>query len=410
LEVEDMEPSYRWVIIGAGALMTCVAIGAMFSLAVFLEPMSTATGWSRAGISSAMTLNFVVMGLGGFGWGAASDRYGARIVVLAGAVLLGLALVLASRAQSLLQFQLTYGLLVGLAASAFFAPMIAAATAWFVSNRSLAVSLVSAGMGVAPMTISPFARWLISTYDWRTAMLTIGIVAWTLLLPAALLVRRPPADVGAGATGSSLTTGGAGMSAAQALRSPQFLVLALTFFACCAAHSGPIFHMVSYAIFCGVAPMAAVSIYSLEGLAGLGGRLLLGVLADRLGAKPVLIAGLTVQALAIGSYTFVNRLGEFYALALIFGTAYGGVMPLYAVLAREYFGQHIMGTVFGAATMVSAIGMAFGPLAGGWIFDTLNVYSWLFIGSFAVGLGAMAVALAFPPLPSRSPAARLEPA
>jgi MFS family permease len=405
-----MEPSYRWVIIGVGALMTCVAIGAMFSLAVFLEPMSTATGWSRTGISSAMTLNFVMMGLGGFGWGAASDRYGARIVVLAGAVLLGLALVLSSRAQSLLQFQLTYGLLVGLAASAFFAPMIAAATAWFEANRSLAVSLVSAGMGVAPMTISPFARWLISAYDWRTAMLTIGIAAWVLLIPAALLVRRPPAAAGAGAAGSGLAAGGAGMSVAQALRSPQFLVLALTFFACCAAHSGPIFHMVSYAIFCGVAPMAAVSVYSLEGLAGLGGRLLLGVLADRLGAKPVLIAGLTVQALAIGSYTFVNRLGEFYALAVIFGTAYGGVMPLYAVLAREYFGQHIMGTVFGAATMVSAFGMAFGPLAGGWIFDTFDAYSWLFIGSFAVGLGAMAVALTFPPLPSRSPAARLEPA
>ena len=400
-----MTTSYRWVIVAVGALMTCVAIGAMFSLAVFLEPMSTATGWSRAGISSAMTLNFLVMGLGAFGWGAVSDRFGTRIVVLIGAVLLGLALSLASVATSLTQFQLTYGILVGLAASAFFAPMIAATTAWFEDNRSLAVSLVSAGMGVAPMTISPFARWLISTYDWRTAMLTIGILAWTLLLPAAMLVRRPPTTARAD-TQPGLAADGANMSVAQALRSPQFLVLGLTFFACCAAHSGPIFHMVSYAIFCGVAPMAAVTVYSVEGLAGLGGRLLLGVLGDRLGAKPVLIAGLTAQALAIGSYIFVSRLGEFYALALIFGMAYGGVMPLYAVLAREYFGQHIMGTVFGAATMLSSIGMAFGPLAGGWIFDTFDAYSWLFMGSFAVGLGAVAVALAFPLLPRE----RLQPA
>src|SRR5262245_16600990 len=226
------EPSYRWVIVGAGALMTCVAIGAMFSLAVFLEPMSTATGWSRAGISSAMTLNFLVMGLGAFGWGSASDRFGTRIVVLIGAVLLGLALTLASRAQSLFAFRLTYGILVGLAASAFFAPMIAAATAWFEDNRSLAVSLVSAGMGVAPMTISPFARWLISTYDWRTAMLVIGILAWALLLPAAMLVRRPPAPAAAAAAGDAATpSDGAGISAPRALRSPQFLVLGLTFFA-----------------------------------------------------------------------------------------------------------------------------------------------------------------------------------
>jgi MFS family permease len=392
-----MSTSYRWVIVGVGALMTCVALGAMFSLAVFLEPMSTATGWSRAGISSAMTLNFLVMGLGAFGWGAVSDRFGTRVVVLIGAVLLGAALSLASRAQSLIQFQLTYGVLVGLAASTFFAPMIAATTAWFEDNRSLAVSLVSAGMGVAPMTISPFARWLISTYDWRTAMLTIGALAWTLLLPAALLVRRPAATAATGLA-SSLAAEGAGMSAAQAFRSPQYLVLGLTFFACCAAHSGPIFHMVSYAIFCGVAPMAAVTIYSVEGLAGLGGRLLLGMLADRFGAKQVLIAGLMVQALAIGTYAFISRLGEFYALAVIFGTAYGGVMPLYAVLAREYFGQQIMGTVFGAATMLSSIGMAFGPLAGGWIFDTFDAYSWLFVGSFSVSLGAVAVALAFPPL------------
>jgi MFS family permease len=160
--------------------------------------------------------------------------------------------------------------------------------------------------------------------------------------------------------------------------------------------------MVSYALVCGIAPMSAVSIYSVEGLAGLGGRLLLGVLGDRLGAKRVLIAGLAVQALAIVSYAFISRLGEFYALAVVFGTAYGGVMPLYAVLAREYFGQRIMGTVFGAATMVSAVGMAFGPLAGGFVFDTFNNYAWLYIGSGAVALGAVAIALAFPPLPARS--------
>jgi MFS family permease len=276
-----MKLSYRWVIVAVGALMTCVAIGAMFSLAIYLQPMSTATGWSRTGISSAMTLDFLVMGAAGFGWGALSDRFGPRIVVLSGAVLLGLALVLASRATSLLAFQLTYGLMVGLAAGAFFAPMIAAATGWFTDNRSLAVSLVSAGMGVAPMTISPFARWLITTYDWRIAMATVGVMAWILLVPAALLVRRPPLVAATGPGSVPVPADEPSMTAAEAFRSPQFIVLALTFFLCCGAHSGPIFHMVSYAIGCGIAPMAAVSIYSVEGLAGLGGRLLLGLLADR---------------------------------------------------------------------------------------------------------------------------------
>src|SRR5207244_4490370 len=200
-----------------------VAIGSMFSLAVYLQPMSVDTGWSRTGISGAMTLDFLVMGAAGFGWGATSDRFGPRLVVLAGAILLGLGLVLASRATSLISFQLTYGIVVGLAAGAFFAPMIAAATNWFSDNRSLAVSLVSAGMGVAPMTISPFARWLISTYDWRTAMMTIGIVAWALLIPAALLVRQAPEAAPAGAaTKGAADDPGAGWSVGGALRSPQF--------------------------------------------------------------------------------------------------------------------------------------------------------------------------------------------
>ena len=116
------------------------------------------------------------------------------------------------------------------------------------------------------------------------------------------------------------------------------MVLAATFFACCLAHSGPIFHVVSYAMVCGLPAMAAVSVYSLQGLAGLGGRLLLGVLADRHGAKLVLIGGLLLQALAIGAFLPARSLGEFYAVAAVFGLAYGGVMPLYAVLARDYFG------------------------------------------------------------------------
>ena|SRR5688572_29114593 len=399
-----MNVSYRWTIVAIGALMTCVALGAMFSLAVFLDPLSQDTGWSRAGISAAMTLNFLVMGAGAFGWGALSDRYGTRVVVLIGAVLLGLALVLASRTESLLQFQLIYGILVGLAASTFFAPMTALTTAWFDTQRSLAVSLVSAGMGVAPMTISPFARWLITAYDWRTAMLVVGVLAWVLLIPAALFVRRPPTTVATGVASSAAAEGSIA-SVAQALRSRQFIVLGLTFFACCAAHSGPIFHMVSYAMACGIAPMAAVSIYSVEGLAGLGGRLLLGVAGDRYGAQRVLIAGLLTQALAIGTYPFVRDLGDFYVLAVIFGTAYGGVMPLYAVLARDYFSQSIMGTVLGAAMMLSSLGMSAGPLVGGWVYDAFGSYSWLFFASFALGIGAMAIAFAFP----RTPQLQLQP-
>jgi MFS family permease len=147
--------------------------------------------------------------------------------------------------------------------------------------------------------------------------------------------------------------------------------------------------------------MAAVSIYSVEGLAGLGGRVLYGVLGDRLGVKPVLVAGLAIQGLVIAAYLTAGQLEQFYLLAVIFGATYGGVMPLYAVLAREYFGLRIIGTVLGAATMLSSLGMSLGPLAGGMIYDATASYRWLFIGSALIGLGAAGIAIAFPPQPSR---------
>jgi MFS family permease len=397
------EPRYGWVMVALGAFMTCIAIGAMFSLAVFLRPITEATGWSTTAVSSAMTLNFLAMGAAGFGWGALSDRIGPRPVVLAGAILLGLGLFLASRAQTPLQFQLAFGLLVGVAVGSFFSPMIAAVMGWISEHRGLAVSLVSVGVGVAPMTMSPFAAWLITQMDWRAAQVVIAVLVWATLIPAALFVRRPPQQ--APTMGSGKTVEESSMKLRDAFVSFPFIVLALTFFACCAAHAGPIFHTVTYAMTCGLAPLAAVTIYSVEGLAGLGGRLALGVLADRLGVKRVLIAGLLIQAVAAFAFIYASRLGEFYAVAATFGFAYGGVMPLYAVLAREYFGQRILGAVFGAAAMVSSLGMALGPALGGWIFDTFGRYTWMYVGSAAIGLGAVAIALAFPPFPRAARAA-----
>jgi MFS family permease len=333
-----MERHYGWVIVAVGALMGCIGMGSMFSLAVFLDPIAAGTGWSRAGISASMTVAFLAMGAGAFGWGWVCDRHGPRIVGVAGGLLLGTGLVLASRATSLLAFQLAYGLLIGSAVGAFFAPMMATASAWCDRHHALAVSLVSAGLGIAPVTVAPFAQWLLlSGYDWRTAQLVIGLLAWAVLLPAALLLRRPPAMASA-----AIAVAGPGESftARRALGSRQFVVLAATFFACCLAHSGPIFHVVSYAMVCGLSAVAAVSVYSLQGLAGLGGRLLLGVLADRHGAKPVLIGGLLLQALAIGAFLPARGLGEFYAVAAVFGLAYGGDAALRGARARLFRHPH----------------------------------------------------------------------
>ena len=395
---------YRWVIVAAGGLLGCVAIGAMFSLPVLIQPIARDTGWSVTGISSAMTIGFLAMALSSMVWGNLSDRFGARPVVMLGSVVLTASLALAGKVTSLIAFQLVFGVLVGGAAAAIFAPMIACVTGWFDTHRSLAVSLVSAGMGMAPMTMSPLTAWLVSIYDWRTALLIIAALAAALMVPAAMLVRSPPALQG-GSVAQFSDDAPPAMSVGQAVRSPQFIILLMTNFFCCATHSGPIFHTVSYAVSCGIPLIAAVTIYSVEGLAGLGGRIGFGIFGDRFGAKNVLVSGLFLQAFAVLAYFFVRDLGGFYMVAAMVGFIYAGVMPLYAVLARENFPLSMMGTIIGGTAMAGSLGMATGPVAGGLIYDNFGTYSWLYVCAWGIGMGAFLISMTFRPFSKARPAA-----
>jgi MFS family permease len=344
-----------------------------------------------------MTIGFLAMAFTSMIWGTLSDRFGPLPVVLTGSVVLAASLLLASHATSLLAFQFIFGVLVGASCAAIFAPMMAAVTGWFDTHRGLAVSLVSAGMGMAPMTMSPLAASLVSNHDWRTSMQIVALVVGAIMIPVSLLVRRAPALDHAPAAPIEGGAPQGKMSMGEALRSPQFIILLATNFFCCATHSGPIIHTVSYAVSCGIPLIAAVTIYSVEGLAGMGGRIAFGLLGDRFGAKRVLVSGLLAQAFGALAYVFARELTTFYAVAAVFGFIYAGTMPLYAVLARENFPLRMMGTVIGGIAMAGSLGMATGPLAGGLIYDAFSSYAWLYIGSWALGLCAFLMAATFKP-------------
>src|SRR5262249_38601515 len=216
----------------------------------------------------------------------------------------------------------------------------------------------------------------------------IGDLAWLVVIPVALAIRNAPADVGVAALGAASRRHEPEFDARDVLHSPAFWLIALAHFACCAAHSGPIFHMVTHAIDQGVPQMTAASVLGVSGLASIAGRIGCGVLADHFGAKRTLVAGLAVQAVMVALYLGTQRVGGFYALALGFGVAYGGVMPLYALLIRQYFGDKIMGTAYGGVFLISTLGMGLGSFAGGVIYDRLGSYTWLFASSFAIGTSA----------------------
>jgi MFS family permease len=172
-----MKIFYGWVIVGVGIIVSCVGMGTMMSLGVYLQPITQDTGWSRTGISATATLNFLAMGFGSFLWGAISDRFGSRIVVLFGGLILGAGLAAASQAGTLLAFQIIYGVSVGLAVGAFFVPLTAITTRWFTRHRSLAVALVSAGLALGSTLIAPLSRWIMLTHDWRYALLVLAAIA-----------------------------------------------------------------------------------------------------------------------------------------------------------------------------------------------------------------------------------------
>ena len=386
---------YGWVVVAASAAIVCVGMGALFSLGVFLKPMADTMGWSRGAISSVALLNWVAMGLGSFVWGALSDRIGTRVVAVMGGVLLGLGLVLSSQVQALWQLNVTFGVMVGFAVGAFYAPLTSTATKWFTVRRGLAVGLVSAGIGVGILAMAPLARRLISAWGWRVALLVMGDLAWLIVVPVALLIREHPGNVGAAALGGASARAGRDYTTGQVLSTPQFWAIAVTHFACCAAHSGPIFHMVTHATDQRIGPMAAATAFGVSGLSSVAGRLGGGVLADRFSAKTTLLAGLALQAAMIVLYLFVREVGAFYALALVFGVAYGAVMPLYALVTREYFGERVMGAAYGGVFLVSTLGMGLGSFAGGVLYDRLGSYAWLYAGSFAIGAAAVLLALSF---------------
>lgn len=392
---------YGWVVLGAAFVVIMIGIGSMFSMGVFLVPLQEEFGWNRSQISLASLLNWLAFGLFSFVFGMLSDRIGTRRVVLLGGLLFGLGMLLSGLTRQIWQLYVTFGLLGGMGVGAMYVPLSATATRWFTRNRGLAVAIVSGGNGTGILVMAPLARHLISTFDWSTAFVLVGLLGWVVILPAALLVRNSPADMGFQAYGApaedqvftKAVQETAEMSGREAGKSSAFWVIALTHFFCCAAHSGPIFHMAPFAMDVGIPKMAAATILGVSGLLSIGGRIGTGMIADRIGAKTTLVTMLSLQAVSIIAYLLAGPLWTFLVLAVVFGVAYGGVMPLYAVLTRQYFGARVMGTMYGAVFGISAVGMGLGSYLGGFFFDLAGTYSGLYVVSFLLGAAAMLVGL-----------------
>jgi sugar phosphate permease len=410
---------YGWILVVTSLAIIALGMGLMFTLGIFMEPLESTLGWSRGQIAQANLYGWMAFGIFSFIFGLLSDRLGTRGVVRIGAAMLGCGMLGLSQMSRLWHFYLLYGLLVGGAIGAFTVPLTSMVTRWFVKHRGLVVALANCGIGVGGVFFAPLSRALIMSVGWRTTFFFYGLLVWAVVLPLALLLRDRPQDMGLlpyGGTAAE-TTAAPALAAApytftQVLAIPAFWIIALVHFFCCAAHSGPIFHMVSAVIDAGVDKLAAATVFAISSFASLPGRIGTGLLADHFGSKKILVIWLMMQATAVMLYLFVGEFGGFAMLGLYFGISYGGVMPLYAVVAREYFGTQALGASYGAIFGLSCLGMGLGAWLGGRLFDSLGTYTGLYVlsGLFGSAGALLAFRLRAPgqqhPIPSTPETAR----
>jgi len=409
---------YGWVVVATAFCVALVAYGVQYSFGIFLNPLREDFGWSVALVSGAASLFMFSRGALAILTGWATDRYGPRIIVAIGGFFLGLGLILTSQISAAWQLYIFYGLMAGFGLSVAFAPLVATTSRWFVSKRGLAIGIVLAGIGMGTAVMSPLARYLVATYGWNWSYIIIGLLAWVIIIPGALLLRRSPEEKGLlplGKTESitgaeensniakkedSLTSKRAGFSLKDAVHTKAFwlLLAMIIFWSICVQMI--MIHIYPHATDLNIPEVVAANFMSLIGVFSIIGRLAMGAISDRLGGKLTLAICLVLQALAMFWLLKATDIWMLYLFAAVFGFAYGGCVPQLPVIAGEIFELKSIGAIVGVQMLGVAIGGAIGPLLGGRMFDVTGTYYLAFIISGVCTILAL-ILLAFIRVPRK---------
>lgn len=391
---------YGWVVAAAAFAMMVASAGMISAFGVFVKPIGESSGWSRSEISAAYALNMLAFGVACFVFGLLADRTSPKWIAVVGGILYGIGLLLTGGATQLWQLYFSYGVVAALGTAAMWAAFTPLMARWFEARKGLAVGLVFSGVGVGTLVMAPGARWLITAFDWRSALWVLGGVAMLINGSAAFFLEDRPEAIGRepyGAVGKNpkagggANPGGSGESwtSRAASRTRPFWGLVGAFFFCCVCHSIQMLYVVAFATDQGMPAARAAALLGLTGAFTVIGRIGAGALADLAGGKVLLFLALVAQT-AMAPWLLASRDGWMFLLfAVIFGLAYGGGFPIYAVLSREYFGVAPLGAVFGSQLMSSMAGMAVGGYLGGLLFDRTGGYT----ASFLLSLGAGVISL-----------------
>jgi MFS family permease len=407
--MKDSKFFYGWIVVAAAFLVALVAYGVQYSFGIFLKPVAADFGWSRALVSGAASLFQFSRGALAIFSGWATDKYGPRKTIAFGGFFLGLGLLLTSQIGAAWQLYLFYGLMVGFGLSIAFTPLVATSSRWFVSKRGLAVGIVVAGIGMGTVVMSPLARHLIATFEWRLSYVIIALLAWLIIIPAALFMRRSPEEKGLLALGQAEAVAAnkenvaaegkspvseAGLSLGETMRSGAFWVLLTIIILWSTCVQMTMLHIYPHATDLDIPEVTAANFLVVIGLSSIIGRLAMGAVSDRLGGRTTLAICLVMQALAMFWLLVAADVWMFYLFAAVFGFSYGGCVPQLPIIVGELFKLRSIGSIVGWQMFGVAIGGAIGPLLGGFVFDVTDSYN----NAFLVSGVATILALVFLPM------------
>jgi MFS family permease len=387
------ESAYAWIRLFAALALSAIGGVGMWSVIVALPAVQAEFGVARSAASLPYTMTMIGFGLGGILMGRLSDRLGIIFPIMGGAIVLGLGYAVASQATSLWPFILAQGLLVGVASSVAFAPLIADTSLWFTRHRGIAVAIIASGSYVAGTVWPPVIQHFIQSEGWRRTHLGIAVFCVVTMVPLALVLRRRSPLTEA----TSSTTGLRQRSPRPLGMSPAALqaVLVVAGLSCCVAMSMPQVHIVAYCGDLGHGAAPGAQMLSLMLGFGVVSRLASGWISDQIGGRLTLLLGSSLQALALVLFLPFHGLTALYIVSALFGLSQGGIVPAYAVIVREFFPPEEAGVRVGTVLMATLFGMALGGWMSGVIFDLTGSYHAAFLNgilwnvlniSIAVGL------------------------
>ena len=374
---------YGWVVVVAFLILGTAIWGIRFTFGIFFKSIESEFELTRMATSAIFSVNMVLGGLFTILFGWALDRYGPRVVFLLMGIFTGLSLVLTSQTNAFWQLFVTYSLLLAIGASSVYVGIMSTISRWFDQKRGLAMGIASTGAGLGPLVTAPFATFLIGRFNWRIAYLVIGIVAWLVVIPLSRLLKRDPYEIGALSDGAKThleyakieeDTLPSDLSLQQAFRTRSFWSIISIFLLFSFSLFLVLTHLVPHTTDIGHSAVEAATILSLCGGATIVGRVLFGIVSDKLGRKLALVICTLLHFGAMVWLLWAQDLWMLYLFAIFFGLAWGGMGPAMAALIGDTFGLGKLGVIFGVLDVGFNTGAAIGPVIGGLIFDVSHSY------------------------------------